>query len=132
MKMRYLLIVGLILTIMTLGAVSASENVTDDGLAAEIEVDDFISEVDDSAAEILEESEGDVLGDYYNDGIVIQPKRMAVTDNLSAGVDVIDIDAIVMNLTVLNIVEAVDKIGNGGFSSTRTTNESNLLTRFCI
>ena len=90
--MRYLLIVGLILTIMTLGAVSASENVTDDGLAAEIEVDDSISEVDDSAAEILEESEGDVLGDYYNDGIVIQPKRMAVTDNLSAGVDVIDID----------------------------------------
>ena len=63
MKGKYLLVAFLILAIMTIGAVSASDNITADDLAVEDAIDDSIEVADDSVAEIADE-EDEILG-YY-------------------------------------------------------------------
>ena len=66
MKRKHLVIVSLILTILTLGAVSASDNITDD-LAVEDATEEPIEVADDSAIEIADEQDGDVLADGAHD-----------------------------------------------------------------
>ena len=78
MKIKHLLIVGLLLAIITVGAVSASENITSDDLAVEDATEDSIEVADDSAIEIADEQEEEVLGDYGHD---------FGTDSFSMGVD---------------------------------------------
>ena len=51
MKIKYLVLVSLLLAIITVGAVSASDNVADDGLAVDEEMDDSIEQVDESIVE---------------------------------------------------------------------------------
>ena len=43
--------------------------------------------------------------------------------------DLLDVDAVVANLAVIDVVEAVDEVRDGGLASTRRTHEGNLLTR---
>ena len=46
--------------------------------------------------------------------------------------DLIDIDAIITDLTILNIIETVDQIGNGGLTGSGRSDKGNLLTRLSI
>ena len=46
--------------------------------------------------------------------------------------DLIDIDAVVADLAVGDVVEAVQKVGNGRFARARRTDKGDLLTGFCI
>lgn len=64
------MMVGILLAILTVGAVSATDDVaSDESLAVEEAVDDSIAEVDDSSEDELEENgEADVLGDYQGYG----------------------------------------------------------------
>ena len=48
MKMKYLMIIALIITVMAMGAVSASDNITCDDLTVEDAIDDAAVEADDS------------------------------------------------------------------------------------
>ena len=66
MKLKHIMVVGILLAILTVGAVSATDDVaSDESLAVEEAVDDSIAEVDDSSEDELEENgEADVLGDY--------------------------------------------------------------------
>ena len=68
MKIKHLMIVGLMLAILTIGAVSASENVTSDDLAVEEEIDDSVAQIDDSNEEeiIAAQSNDEPLGDSFN------------------------------------------------------------------
>ena len=46
--------------------------------------------------------------------------------------DLVDVDSIVADFAVLNVVESVDQVGDGCFTCTSRTNESDLLTWFCV
>ena len=43
--------------------------------------------------------------------------------------DLVDIDAVIADLAVLNIVETVDQVGNGRLSGTGAADKGNFLTR---
>lgn len=96
MKIKYLLVVSFILAILTIGAVSASENLTEDTLSQDVsdevtvqeEADDAVSDdvlaqsdEDEISKQIDDEPEDDVgsnvssediLGDYYNGNVHIE------------------------------------------------------------
>lgn len=71
MKIKYLLIISLILAIISIAAVSASENLTDDSLQT-VEEDNLLDEcqseeISNENSEILQDTESkDTLGDYYS------------------------------------------------------------------
>ena len=44
----------------------------------------------------------------------------------------VNVDAVVANLAIFNVIEAVEQVSNGCFTSTCCANKGNLLTRFCI
>ena len=46
--------------------------------------------------------------------------------------NLIDIDTIVADLTILNIIETVDQVRDRSLSGTGTSDKSNLLTRCCV
>ena len=46
--------------------------------------------------------------------------------------DLVDIDVVVADLTVLNIVEAVDQVGDGRLPRSRRTDQGDLLARSCM
>ena len=50
----------------------------------------------------------------------------------SALPNLVNVDAVVANLAVFNVIEAVEQVSNGCFTSTCCANKGNLLTRFCI
>ena len=66
MKIRYLIIVSLILAIITVGAVSASENITDDDLAVEEVIEDSIEITDNSAVEMDDSNQEEIIGEPTN------------------------------------------------------------------
>jgi hypothetical protein len=76
MKIKHLLIVGLLFAIITVGAVSASENITSDDLAVEDATEDSIEVADDSAIEIADEQEEESAGNPTDqepvDGALVQ------------------------------------------------------------
>ena len=89
MKKRYLLIISMMLVILTLGAASASENITsDNNLAAEDATDDSIAEIDDSIQEeedtLLADSNDDAIG-YEDDDFDIRIYSNYVTEYPSYG-----------------------------------------------
>lgn len=46
--------------------------------------------------------------------------------------DLIDVDAIIADLAILNVIKAIDQIGNGCLPCARCPNEGNFLSRLCI
>ena len=44
----------------------------------------------------------------------------------------VNVDAVVADLAVFNVIEAVEQVSNGCFTSACCANKGNLLTRFCI
>ena len=46
--------------------------------------------------------------------------------------DFINVDVVVPHLSVCNIIEPINQVGNRGFSGTRCPNKGNLLPRLCI
>ena len=46
--------------------------------------------------------------------------------------DLVDVDSVVADLTVLHIIETVDQVCNRGFTCTGRTYEGNLLPRLCV
>lgn len=46
--------------------------------------------------------------------------------------DLVDVDAIVADFTILDIVETVDQVCDRGLSGTGTSDKCDLLTRCCI
>ena len=46
--------------------------------------------------------------------------------------DLIDIDAVVPDFSVLNVVKTVDQVGDGRLSGAGGADESDLLSRFCV
>lgn len=58
MKIKYLLVVSFILAILTIGVVSASENLTDDTLSQDVSDEAVVQE---AADDVSDESSDDVL-----------------------------------------------------------------------
>ena len=46
--------------------------------------------------------------------------------------DLMDVDAVIADLAVLNIVEAVDQVGNGSLARTGRADKGDLLSRTAI
>ena len=65
-------------------------------------------------------------------------KQVCILKNDSEGMTKVillnlsDVDAIVTNLSILNIVETVDQVGDGGLSGTSGADERDLLTWLCV
>ena len=46
--------------------------------------------------------------------------------------DLVDVDAVVTDLTILNIIETVDQVGDRGLTGSGGTDKGNLLSRLRI
>src|SRR5699024_1627318 len=81
----------------------------------------FIGGIQFSETDIFRHGSGKQVGILEND-----PKGMSqiILADLS------DIDSVVTDLSVLNIIETVDQVGDGRLSCSGGTDKSNLLTRF--
>ena len=88
MKGKYLLMAFLLIAIMTVGAVSASDNITDD-LTVEDAVDESIAEIEDSSEEKTAAADEDALGsDYYGNGFLCDVNTDLMMDNPGYSFDI--------------------------------------------
>ena len=69
--------------------------------------------------------------------VTVPVKQMSILKNDTQGTaevcltDLVDVDAVVADLTILNIVETVDQVGNGGFTGSGGTDKGNLFAGIC-
>ena len=86
--------------------------------------DDFlVGGIQTTVADVFHDGTGEEVGvlQYHRHGAA----QIILTDFL-------DVDAIVADLTGIQLVEAVEQVGDGGFACTGGADEGDLLTRFCV